>query len=66
MPPFGSAANLALLDGADVAQALVTEDTVNKAVRAYEDMMRTHWAAAAKSAAEAMARLGQAEPLLRY
>ncbi|MEU1181682.1 hypothetical protein ABZ464_29360 [Streptomyces sp. NPDC005820] len=57
MPPSDVGANLVLLDGADLAQALVTEDTIDEAVRAYEVMMRRHWAAAAHSAAQAMARL---------
>ncbi|MFB9684170.1 FAD-dependent oxidoreductase [Amycolatopsis plumensis] len=36
MPPLGVGANLALLDGAELATALATASTVEEAVRAYE------------------------------
>ncbi|MGW3274781.1 FAD-dependent oxidoreductase [Streptomyces kronopolitis] len=39
MPPVGLGANLAMLDGSDLAQALLTESTLDDAVRAYEDLM---------------------------
>ncbi|MEU6238212.1 NAD(P)/FAD-dependent oxidoreductase [Kitasatospora sp. NPDC047058] len=39
LPPVGLGANLALLDGADLAHALLSEPTVDDAVRAYEAVM---------------------------
>ncbi|MBX7554184.1 NAD(P)/FAD-dependent oxidoreductase [Streptomyces sp. NPDC004232] len=39
MPPVGLGANLAMLDGSDLAHALVTESSVDDAVRAYESIM---------------------------
>ncbi|RII13029.1 6-hydroxynicotinate 3-monooxygenase precursor [Streptomyces sp. YIM 130001] len=39
MPPLGVGVNLALLDAADIARALVEHDSVDDAVRAYEDIM---------------------------
>ncbi|MGF1426820.1 FAD-dependent oxidoreductase [Kitasatospora sp. LaBMicrA B282] len=39
MPPVGLGANLAMLDGADLAHALVTESGLDDAVRAYESVM---------------------------
>ncbi|MCC9308370.1 FAD-dependent monooxygenase [Kitasatospora sp. RB6PN24] len=39
MPPVGLGANLAMLDGADLAHALVAESSVDDAVRAYESIM---------------------------
>ena len=39
MPPAGLGANLAMLDGADLAHAVVTESSVGDAVRAYESVM---------------------------
>ncbi|UNO42091.1 NAD(P)/FAD-dependent oxidoreductase [Streptomyces sp. MST-110588] len=39
MPPLGLGANLAMLDGAELAAALVAEPDVDAAVRAYENVM---------------------------
>ncbi|WP_342593434.1 FAD-dependent oxidoreductase [Streptomyces inhibens] len=39
MPPLGLGANLAMLDGTELATALVTEPDVDDAVRAYESIM---------------------------
>ncbi len=39
MPPLGVGANLALLDGTELATALVTEPSVDEGVRAYERVM---------------------------
>ncbi|MFF5016838.1 FAD-dependent oxidoreductase [Streptomyces sp. NPDC001165] len=39
MPPVGLGANLSMLDGSDLAHALVTESSVDDAVRAYESIM---------------------------
>ncbi|MFD0275590.1 FAD-dependent oxidoreductase [Kitasatospora sp. NPDC127111] len=47
LPPVGLGANLAMLDGADLAHALLTEPTVDDAVRAYEAVMRPRSARAA-------------------
>ncbi|MFE2879562.1 FAD-dependent oxidoreductase [Streptomyces roseus] len=57
MSPFsGMGANLAMLDGADLARALVDAPTaIDEAVRAYEDVMLPRSAAAAEGAAEGIA-----------
>ncbi|MFJ3794215.1 FAD-dependent oxidoreductase [Kitasatospora sp. NPDC090091] len=47
LPPVGLGANLAMLDGADLAHALLTEPTVGDAVRAYEAVMLPRSARAA-------------------
>ncbi|MFI6445613.1 FAD-dependent oxidoreductase [Kitasatospora sp. NPDC050543] len=39
MPPVGLGANLAMLDGADLAHALITESGIDDAVQAYEGIM---------------------------
>lgn len=51
MPPVGLGANLALLDGSDLAQALLTESTLDDAVRAYEDIVLPRSARAAADCA---------------
>lgn len=57
MSPFsGMGANLAMLDGADLARALVDPaTTTDDAVRAYEDLLLPRSAAAAEGAAEGIA-----------
>ncbi|SHF64771.1 FAD-dependent oxidoreductase [Streptoalloteichus hindustanus] len=52
MPPYGIGANLALLDGADLATALAAHDDLDQAVRAYENLMLPRAAAAARACAE--------------
>jgi 2-polyprenyl-6-methoxyphenol hydroxylase-like FAD-dependent oxidoreductase len=52
MPPVGLGANLAMLDGADLANALITEPTVDDAVRAYESVMLPRSAEAARDCAK--------------
>lgn len=53
MSPFsGMGANLAMLDGADLARALITHTTTDEAVRAYEALMLPRSAEAAEGAAE--------------
>ncbi|HEY3506361.1 MAG TPA: NAD(P)/FAD-dependent oxidoreductase [Actinocatenispora sp.] len=47
MPPLGLGANLAILDGSDLALALATEPTVADALRAYEEVMLPRGADAA-------------------
>ncbi|MDH6121798.1 2-polyprenyl-6-methoxyphenol hydroxylase-like FAD-dependent oxidoreductase [Kitasatospora sp. GAS204A] len=54
MPPVGLGANLAMLDGADLAHALVTEPTVDDAVRAYESVMLPRSSEAATGCAQAL------------
>lgn len=54
MPPVGLGANLAMLDGADLAHALLAESTVDDAVRAYESLMLPRSAQAAQDCAEAL------------
>ncbi|MFI5671696.1 FAD-dependent oxidoreductase [Streptomyces sp. NPDC051704] len=57
MSPFsGMGANLAMLDGADLARALTDSTaTTDEAVRAYEDLLLPRSAAAAEGAAEGIA-----------
>ncbi|MEU6329992.1 NAD(P)/FAD-dependent oxidoreductase [Streptomyces sp. NPDC047049] len=57
MPPLGLGANLAMLDGTELARALVAEPCVDDAVRAYESVMLPRSAEAAKDCAEGLAHL---------
>jgi 2-polyprenyl-6-methoxyphenol hydroxylase-like FAD-dependent oxidoreductase len=57
MPPLGVGANLAMLDGTDLASALVTEPSFEDAVRAYESVMLPRSAQAAKDCAEGLDHL---------
>lgn len=57
MPPVGLGANLAMLDGADLAQALVGEAVLDDAVRAYESVMLPRSAQAAQECAAALDHL---------
>ncbi|MGW5937742.1 FAD-dependent oxidoreductase [Streptomyces celluloflavus] len=57
MPPVGLGANLAMLDGADLAHALITESGIEEAVRAYENLMLPRSAEAALGCAEALDNL---------
>lgn len=52
MPPYGIGANLAMLDGTDLAIAVATHDDLDHAVRAYENRMLPRAAAAARACAE--------------
>lgn len=52
MPPYGIGANLALLDGTDLATAIATHTDLDDAVRAYEDLMLPRATAAAHACAE--------------
>ncbi|MFE4360036.1 FAD-dependent oxidoreductase [Kitasatospora sp. NPDC056800] len=57
MPPVGLGANLAMLDGADLAHALVTESSVGAAVRAYERVMLPRSIKAATGSAQGLDHL---------
>ncbi|GAA4534796.1 FAD-dependent oxidoreductase [Amycolatopsis samaneae] len=57
MPPLGVGANLAMLDGAELAQALIAEPTVDDAVRAYESVMLPRAGELAKATAEGLGHL---------
>ncbi|MFE2375263.1 FAD-dependent oxidoreductase [Streptomyces sp. NPDC059398] len=57
MPPVGLGANLAMLDGSDLAHALVRESRVDDAVRAYESIMLPRSAEAATGSAQGLDRL---------
>ncbi|KUL51449.1 FAD-dependent oxidoreductase [Streptomyces sp. NRRL F-4489] len=57
MPPLGVGANLAMLDGAELAQALVREESVADAVRAYEKVMLPRSVETAAECAEGLAHL---------
>ncbi|MCU1686114.1 MAG: hypothetical protein JWQ81_6853 [Amycolatopsis sp.] len=52
MPPYGIGANLAMLDGADLATAVATHTDLDHAVRAYEKLMLARGEAAAQACAE--------------
>ncbi len=52
MPPVGVGVNLAMLDAADLALALVREDTVDRALRGYEKVMLPRSADTAAQSAE--------------
>ncbi|MFE9633418.1 FAD-dependent oxidoreductase [Streptomyces sp. NPDC006463] len=56
MSPFsGMGANLAMLDGADLARALVDSSSIDEAVRAYEHLLLPRSIVAAEGAAEGIA-----------
>ncbi|KJK57375.1 FAD-dependent oxidoreductase [Saccharothrix sp. ST-888] len=57
MPPVGLGANLAMLDGSDLAHALVTESSVDGAVRAYESIMLPRSIEAATGSAQGLDHL---------
>ncbi|MEV6839077.1 NAD(P)/FAD-dependent oxidoreductase [Streptomyces sp. NPDC051133] len=57
MPPVGLGANLAMLDGSDLAHALVTEPNVDDAVRAYESIMLPRSIEAATGSAQGLDHL---------
>ncbi|MET7464062.1 NAD(P)/FAD-dependent oxidoreductase [Nonomuraea sp. NPDC005501] len=57
MPPAGVGANLAMLDGAELAQALVDHPTVEDALAAYEAVMLARSADEGKRTAEMLAVL---------
>ncbi len=57
MPPVGLGANLAMLDGADLAHALASAADVDTAVRAYEDLMLPRSTRAATDSAHALDHL---------
>lgn len=57
MPPLGLGANLAMLDGTDLAHALVGETSIHDGVRAYESIMLPRSIEAAKACAEGLAHL---------
>jgi 2-polyprenyl-6-methoxyphenol hydroxylase-like FAD-dependent oxidoreductase len=58
MPPYGIGANLALLDGTDLATAIATHSNVDEAVRAYEATMLPRSTAAAEVCAELTVTIG--------
>ncbi|KJS57369.1 FAD-dependent oxidoreductase [Streptomyces rubellomurinus subsp. indigoferus] len=57
MPPVGLGANLAMLEGADLAHALVTEPGIDDAVRAYEGVMLPRSIEAATGSAQGLDHL---------
>ncbi|GAA4984283.1 NAD(P)/FAD-dependent oxidoreductase [Kitasatospora paranensis] len=61
MPPVGQGANLAMLDGADLARALVSEAGVDDAVRAYESIMLPRSTEAATGSAQGLDHLVPAQ-----
>ncbi|TCO45358.1 FAD-dependent oxidoreductase [Actinocrispum wychmicini] len=63
MPPFGVGANLAMLDGTDLADALATHTNVDDAVRAYESVMLPRSAAAAQACADLMESMNDEAPV---
>nr|BFE98704.1 NAD(P)/FAD-dependent oxidoreductase [Streptoalloteichus tenebrarius] len=63
MPPYGIGANLALLDGADLGQALASHADLDEAVRAYENTMLPRSAAAAAACLELSEALADDVPV---
>lgn len=59
LPPHGIGANLALIDGADLATAVATHDDLDRAARAYEEIMLPRAAAAAEADAEVAALMDE-------
>ncbi|MBD0693786.1 FAD-dependent oxidoreductase [Streptomyces sp. CBMA123] len=57
MPPVGLGANLAMLDGADLAHALTDGPDIDEAVRAYEDVMLPRSTEAATGSARGLDHL---------
>lgn len=57
MPPVGLGANLAMLDGSDLAHALVAESSPGDAVRAYESIMLPRSIEAATGSAQRLDQL---------
>jgi 2-polyprenyl-6-methoxyphenol hydroxylase-like FAD-dependent oxidoreductase len=57
MPPLGVGANLAMLDGTELARAIVTEPDLDSAVRAYERVMLPRSAEIAAECADGLRRL---------
>ncbi|MFJ9846895.1 FAD-dependent oxidoreductase [Kitasatospora sp. NPDC101155] len=57
MPPVGLGANLAMLDGADLAHALITESSIDDALQAYEGIMLPRSTEAALDCAGALDHL---------
>ncbi|KAA8885241.1 hypothetical protein F3087_30960 [Nocardia colli] len=63
MPPFGIGANLAMLDGTDLAAAIATHPTLDDAVRAYESVMLPRSTAAAQACADLDRIMASGEPI---
>ena len=59
MPPYGIGANLALIDGTDLAQAIAAHPNLDDAVRAYEAVMLPRAAAAAQACVELTENLSE-------
>ncbi|MEV0150962.1 MULTISPECIES: NAD(P)/FAD-dependent oxidoreductase [unclassified Nonomuraea] len=59
MPPFGIGANLALIDGSDLATAIATHPDPDQATAAYEKVMLPRSAAAAHACVELMDKLSE-------
>ncbi|MFD7666252.1 FAD-dependent oxidoreductase [Streptomyces sp. NPDC059788] len=57
MPPLGVGVNHALLDGADLARALIDEERTDDAVRAYEELMLPRSSELAKRCVEGLKHL---------
>jgi 2-polyprenyl-6-methoxyphenol hydroxylase-like FAD-dependent oxidoreductase len=63
LPPHGIGANLALLDGSDLAAAVAAHDDLDQAVRAYEAVMLPRSIAAARTDVEVAALMDE-DPII--
>jgi len=69
MPPLGAGANLAMLDGAELAEAVATAGDLDAAVRAFEERMgarAARWAAITTAGLERLVGPDPAEALAHF
>jgi 2-polyprenyl-6-methoxyphenol hydroxylase-like FAD-dependent oxidoreductase len=69
MPPLGAGANLAMLDGAELAEAVAGPDDLDQAVRAFEERMGARagrWAAITTAGLERLVSPDPAEALALF
>ncbi|MFI6316954.1 FAD-dependent oxidoreductase [Nonomuraea sp. NPDC050556] len=62
MPPLGAGANLAMLEGAELAEAVAASDDLDGAVRAFEEQMWARASRWAKITGDGLERLVSSDP----